>query len=824
MDKDVGILVLMFVVFALFIGASTRHLLKRSSIPYTVALLIVGLGIGLAERFLDMGASLPAVSQTLHLVSNIDPHLLMFLFLPTLIFESAFAVEVHLFRRIFLQIVILAVPGLIVSIAVTALLVKMALPFEWSWPIAFMFGALISATDPIAVVALLKEVSSRKRLETLIEGESLLNDGTAIVFFSLFYALAMSGGEEAFTLAGVSGSFIWVVSLGLIIGLLLGWLALGWIGRIFNDSLIEITISIVAAYLVFFIAEGLFHVSGVVAVVALALYFASIGRTRISPEVAEFVHQFWEVMAYVANTLIFLIVGILIAERLQFDSFTLWMSVAALYVGITAIRAFSIALFMPVLGRVGIGITREKAIVLWWGGLRGAVSLTLALLVVQDTAIPAAVRDEILFLCAGIVVLTIVVNGGSMGWVLHKLGLDVLPAAKQATVDKAKGNIRIAVSGMLDELKQNEFLQNADWNKVKDNVAYERIAQFGDGDANVAAREEDLLIAFKRRLLETERKNYWAQYKEGMIGRNTANRLNEAVEQALDGTPTISPRASLWQFMQMPKRLLWVKTVPVLNSLFARSALDRLALSYDMARGFIHAQDEISQHIDRLAPGTDEAELVRQEILRNKKDTYLMMEQLRASFPEVINGLETLSASRLLLNRERKVIQELLKSAVLDKPEAARMINDVENRMADLQMHRNDIVTVDASNTVRQMEWLKGLPEETVETILQSGSTRIFSAGEAVCEKGSQNAALLIVLRGSVEVIEGETILDVSGNGTVLGAQSLMTGQWNHTVRACTPAELLILGAEKLRPIMAATPALATHISRLVTSEQSNDT
>ncbi len=172
MHFDSGLLALLFVIIALFIGALVRHLLKGSQVPYTVALLILGIAIGLAHRGNIFADNYTFIGETLSLASEIDPHLFLFLFLPTLIFESAFAMEVHLFRRMFTQIVILAVPGLMLAIWLTAELVAWVLPehWQWSWALCLMFGALISATDPVAVVALLKEVSSRKRLETLIEG------------------------------------------------------------------------------------------------------------------------------------------------------------------------------------------------------------------------------------------------------------------------------------------------------------------------------------------------------------------------------------------------------------------------------------------------------------------------------------------------------------------------------------------------------------------------------------------------------------------------------------------------------------------------------
>lgn len=149
------------------------------------------------------------------------------------------------------------------------------------------------------------------------------------------------------------------------------------IGRLFNQPLLEITLSVVAAYIAFILSEEI-HVSGVVSLVALALMFSTLGRTRISPEVTHFLHQFWEMMAYLANTLIFLIVGIVIALQINLDVPSLWLKLGVLYILLLAIRTTSVVILMPVLKHIGVGINQQKAKVLIWGGLRGAVSLSLA--------------------------------------------------------------------------------------------------------------------------------------------------------------------------------------------------------------------------------------------------------------------------------------------------------------------------------------------------------------------------------------------------------------------------------------------------------------
>ncbi len=374
MHFETGILVLVFVVMSLVIGAFTRDALKNTPIPYSVALLVIGLAFGLVQRSGFLAEHSPLLEHTVIMVADINPHLILWLFLPILIFESAFALEVHLFRRIFSQIALLAVPGLMVATAITAVLVKYIFPWDWSWPVCFMFGALISATDPVAVVALLKELSSRKRLETLIEGESLFNDGTAIVFFMLFIGMVVAPGEANLSPLMITWDFLRVVLMGTFIGVAFGAVAIAWIGRVFNDPMIEITLTIAGSFLAFMVAESV-HASGVVAVVVIALMFASIGRTKVSPEVSGFLHHFWEMMAHIANTIIFLLVGTLIAGRVQLDNLDMWVALGILYVSLQFIRAFSVMVFMPLLKRIGIGINFQKSTVLVWGGLRGAVCI-----------------------------------------------------------------------------------------------------------------------------------------------------------------------------------------------------------------------------------------------------------------------------------------------------------------------------------------------------------------------------------------------------------------------------------------------------------------
>ena len=677
-----GIAILFFVVCALLLGTLLKTVLRNSRLPYTVVLLLAGIAAGGIHELGIFGAD-SLISNIFTQVGHIDPHLILYLFLPTLIFESAYTMEPHLFFRIAPQVTLLAVIGLIISMVLTALAASWLL--SWGIGTALLFGALICATDPVAVVAVLKEKSSRKRLETLVEGESLLNDGTAIVFFSLFYGFALGTTTEVRALS-VVGEFIWVVSAGLIIGTVMGWGILWIIGKLINQPLIETTLSIAAAYLTFFIAESM-HVSGVVALVALALMFSTLGRTRISPEISHFLHHFWEMMSYLANTLIFLIVGIVIMAHTTFDSPQLWIALGVLYIALTLIRAVSVWTLMPLLARIGVGITREKATVLVWGGLRGAVSLALALSLAQDSGVPQVLRDQILFLTAGIVMLTIVINGSTIEWLLHRLALDRLPPAKARSVQKARQTIDAQMQTFYQTLSHSPF-----FDKVRpasfDPLVHEQETDNGQpGQTPIQAEESD--VAFIRRLLEIERSDYWRQFEQGYIGRHAVQQLSNSVETALDNTPVIAPRGSLEDSFKPPTRPKWIHGIPVIGDSMEEWLFTRLSLAYDIARGFVTAQEEMRSHVKALQPDAQSGERAEAMIDQNCAMAFAFTRYLNREYPDLVARLQYQSARRLLLNHERALIWKMEHEGVLEDAEAQLLIDKLETQMLKLREEEN---------------------------------------------------------------------------------------------------------------------------------------
>ena len=315
-----------------------------------------------------------------------------------------------------------------------------------------MFGSVICATDPVAVVSILKELGGGKKLRTLIESESLLNDGTAIVIFMVFFTILTGTAIDSNPVI----DFLIVTLGGVAIGATIGLFTLYIIKTVFNDPLFEITAIIGSAYLTFFIAESL-HWSGIIGLVTIGLLMTGRGKTKISPEVGHFLHEFWVLAAFIFNTLIFIIVGVIIAHRTRFEIED-FIDLTIIYVGIHLIRGLVIFVLFPIMKKIGYGITRKDSIVLWWGGLRGVIGLAMALIVAGETSIDHGVRDQFLFITAGIVLLTSLINATTIKALVTGLGLTRMPVAKATLVSHSIERLKINSQERLQLMKNDRFM------------------------------------------------------------------------------------------------------------------------------------------------------------------------------------------------------------------------------------------------------------------------------------------------------------------------------------------------------------------------------
>ncbi|MEP7147289.1 MAG: Na+/H+ antiporter [Acidobacteriota bacterium] len=381
---------------------------RRLRIPYTVALVVVGLLI--------------TFQQPIEI--ELTPGLILSIFIPPLVFEAAFHLEFKSLRQNWRPIVGLAIPGVLFTTVVVGVLVSWGVGISLSS--GLVFGALIAATDPVAVVSLFKALGAPKRLTTLVESESLFNDGTAIVVFKLLVVAAVASAAsvtgdtgESFDFLTAAVDFIRVSAGGLLVGVGLGWIIAQVIARV-DDYLIETMLTTVLAFGTYLVAER-FHVSGVLAVVAAGIVTGNIGLKGMSPTTRIVLFNFWEFLAFVANSLVFLLIGLDVNLReiganlvpILIALGAVLLSRAVVVYGLTALTNFRMADKLPLAYRH----------VLFWGGLRGAISLALAL----SLPLALADRDLLRVMTFGVVLFTLLAQGTTMQFLLRRLGIGVAP-------------------------------------------------------------------------------------------------------------------------------------------------------------------------------------------------------------------------------------------------------------------------------------------------------------------------------------------------------------------------------------------------------------
>lgn len=684
---------LLFIVVSLIIGAGTRFVVSKINLPYTVALLLLGLGLGILGRtgffesisFFDYTLDTSIIDQSISWAAHIDPHLILYIFLPILIFEAAFAMDVHTFKKSFVNSVLLAVPGIVIALFGTAIMMWWIVSSHfglkaWSWEMVLLFGAVISATDPVAVVALLKDLGASKKLATLIEGESILNDGTAIVIFMVIFTGITGSTTESSPLL----DFLRVSFGGVFIGWAIGKAGLYWIRSVFNDMLIEITVIVALAYLTFFICENVFGVSGVLGLMSLGLLFAGPGRTRISPEVQHFIHEFWEFAAFTANTLIFIIVGVVIAERTVFTMNDIWV-LLLVYAIIHIARILVIAALYPAMKRIGYGIGKNHAPAMWWGALRGAIGLALALIVESSPAIPEQVREQFLFLTAGIVTMTLLINATTMKVLANRLGLTSQSNSKKYLMATAQEYIHRKTRDSLPTLEKDRFFKKVNWEAVQ---AY--LPQ--DSRTDQLQSTTDYKEEARRRILEKEKSSYWSQFKDGMISSGAYNLLVSEINEIIDsgGKRKLSDRGDLDELLSTKNTY---SRLGSLSELFANRNVTKLGNSFDAAKGFYQAQLECFRTLEEMSTIATPDEMIilkemEDEIEENKIQALAFLRNFKNQFPNIYRHVSTRQAIRTLLNTEKKQVGELLKSGRLSNDEAQGMILDIENRMKKLSREK----------------------------------------------------------------------------------------------------------------------------------------
>jgi monovalent cation:H+ antiporter, CPA1 family len=513
------------VTLVMLVACSVAMATRRIQLPYTVALVITGLALSLIRSIFY-----PDVDLGIHLTQD----LLFGLLLPILIYEAAFHLELREFLDNWKAIGTLAILGAGVGIAMASTLIYGALRlfgFELSVDVAILIATILAATDPIGVIALLRETGAPRRLAVLMEGESLLNDAVAVVAYAVvLVALGLDSSQSQITASWLLSYIGWEICGAVLIGGGIGFL-FAWLTSKVDDHLIEITLSNIAAFSSFLVAQR-FHASGVIACLIAGMFGGNFGaKYGMSATTRIAVESYWEYLAFVANSIVFLLIGLdLDAGALLGD----WRAIAIVWTVLLLSRGLFVGIALPPVIRLEGALPKGTGWVISWGGVRGSIAMVLALSLPAD----CPQRSLVLHCIFGVSLLTILVQSTTMQRLLRHFSMIGTDDDESQTLAQMHGRLRSweAAAAYLERQREAGALSGKLYDSIHQELLSEQKAIQSEQKAmesTLAHLQESELRLFKRQMLHIRKEALKKAAVEGVVDRATLRRLVGEVDETL---------------------------------------------------------------------------------------------------------------------------------------------------------------------------------------------------------------------------------------------------------------------------------------------------
>ncbi|XP_044489713.1 sodium/hydrogen exchanger 8 isoform X2 [Mangifera indica] len=768
-----------FFGISLVLGIASRHLLRGTRVPYTVALLTIGIALG----SLEYGTShkLGKIGNGIRLWANIDPNLLLAVFLPALLFESSFAMELHQIKRCMAQMLLLAGPGVLISTFFIGSALKLTFPYNWSWKTSLLLGGLLSATDPVAVVALLKELGASKKLNTIIEGESLMNDGTAIVVYQLFYQMVIG---KSFSWEAII-KFLAQVSLGAVaMGLAFGAVSVLWLGFIFNDTVIEITLTLAVSYIAFYTAQEGVDISGVLTVMTLGMFYAAVGRTAFKGESQQSLHYFCG--AVIAE-------GILGSDSVFEHHGDSWGYLILLYVFVQVSRFFVVGILYPFLRYFGYGLDWKEATILIWSGLRGAVALSLSLSVKRSSDSLPLITPEtgilFVFFTGGIVFLTLIINGSSTQYILHLLEMDKLSSAKKRILDYTKYEMLNKAVQAFSDLGEDEELGPTDWPTVKryitslNNLDEQQVHPHSPSESD-GRLDPTNLKDIRIRFLNGVQAAYWEMLDEGRITQSAANVLMQSVDEAID----LTSNECLCDWNGLKANVHFPNYYKVLQSrIFPQKVVtyftvERLEFACYICAAFLRAHRIARQQLHDFIGDSDIASEVIEESKLEGEEAKKFLEVVHVTFPQVLHVVKTRQVTYSVLKHLIEYVQNLEKVGLLEEKEMLHLHDALQTDLKRLLRNPPLVKFPKISDLISAHPLLGALSSNVREPFELSTKEIMRYRGVTLYKEGSRPNGVWLISNGVVKwtsksIGNKHSLHPVFTHGSTLGLYEILIGK-----------------------------------------------
>jgi CPA1 family monovalent cation:H+ antiporter len=791
-------------------------LASRLRLPYSVLLAIVGCGLGILSNLQPL-AHRPVLDDFISALQHLDisAETFLYVFVPTLLFETALTINVRRLLDDIAPIMTMAVVAVVITTFVSGFALAAISPYGLT--ACLMLGAIIATTDPAAVVAIFREIGAPRRLSLLVEGESLLNDAAAIAL----YILLLEALLDASPISGWSaiGTFLFSFIGGGVAGYVMGRVTCVLFALVRGWSTAEITLTISLAYLSFLLPEHYLHVSGVVACVAAGLTIGSIGRTRMAPKTYEQLDGAWGQLGFWSNSLIFLLAAMLIPQTMRGLTWFDILLILALYAASLLARAVVVFGLLPLMRGLNRGgdISTGMKTVIWWGGLRGAVSLALALAVTENPLIDEHIRNFVATSVTGFVLMTLFINGTSLRFVMQALGLNKLTPLQRAIRDRALVMSSDEIRNRMAEIAERERIDpevSAAIAKVYDQSAVRAEGKLASDEALSTA---DLARVGLTILSLQEDERYFSNLKAQITTRQIAEvlmsqtpHLRDALRaggvEAYRHALTESLRVS-WRFRLAMRLQQWIG-----HSLPLASALaDRFEVLLNQR---IVVIDLVAFSRDRLAPllGEEAAKIVGDITSDRLVAISAALQALKLQYPDYARELQRRYLGRIARQLEFDSYEELGHQAMVGGEVLGELQASVKQRWGGLDGRPKLDTELTAAQLIARVPLFQTLSSDAQSRIARLLKPRLLIPDEVVVRAGDKGDAMYFVASGAVTVkLPGRSI--ELGSGDFFGELALLTGQpRNADVIALGFCKLLALSSRDLQPLLQRDEQLRQHI------------
>lgn len=813
--EPMDIVIITAVIASLFvlIGAA-EPLASRLRLPYSVMLAVLGILIGGAAIFFLHTRLTDALNPVAKAILDfpIRANVFLYVLLPTLIFQPTLEMNLRRMLDDWVPILVLAV----LAVVAATMSVGYALHWTSSLPlvVCLLTGAIVSTTDPSAVVGIFRSISAPQRLTRIIEGESLLNDAAAIALFGLFLGAVMFSSAEPHLGTALRGFPVLVLG-----GVFAGWIVaragLAIMNLVAHYPLAQLSISVALPYLAYIGAEETVGASGVIAVVSTGLMLNLHAPGRLSPEAMANLREMWNLLAHWAGALIFILAALLIPRLLEEVQTGDLLLIGIVILAATLARALMLFGLLPLLTtlRLSPAIDRSYRGAILWGGLRGAVTLTLALAVTENYFVPPEVKRVVAILATGYTLFTLIVQGSTLRWLISMLGLDRL-----SPIDQALSNQVIAVA--LQTVREDVAKTTEDYELTREIVRTEakRFAERLDGA--VKAAEENTEILDRDRialgliaLTSTERDAILDHVRERTISGRLSEQLLSDTDRLIEAVRaerrTGYQRAARRNIaygrgfrlaLLLHNRLQWSGPLARLTvDRFERLLAQRLILR-DLGR-FIDGR------ILRIH-GRRVAELLHELLTRRREAVETALDGLRLQYPGYAEEVERRFIRRTALRleeheygslRDDGLIGSELFTVLMARIAAERL--QTEKRPAlDLVLQKAELVL--------QFPLFAELDEPVRQLLTRALISLYANEGEVILKRDATARNVFFIASGAVELeTAGQTWR--LGRGEMFGQMAILLQKPRRTeVRAIAPSTFLVLDDMRFRRLLRRSDAL----------------